>query len=330
MHSAKPSKALLAVASVFTAVAVGGAVCLLLRLGQTPIEVTVLLSGLSLGPCLGAYALVPAAQKQKARRLVLFTGGLSILAFSLLASVNLDLEGFILLLLEGAIGAAIGHTLVTLVVGPLFIGRVLCGWGCWRAMVLELLPIGRSPGRRGGAWRFLPLAGMGAVLGAALCFFALGHRAGGVPGSPAATGTRALLIGFGVYYAASIGLAFALNDQRAFCKYLCPSAVVLRLTSRVSLLKMATNRDVCNDCGACSRVCPMDIDVSAFPVSGRRVLSGECILCQRCAQACPTGAVAPSFRFDFGGATPFLPFKPTTAIVEGSKQDASSPHPLPR
>jgi polyferredoxin len=265
--------------------------------------------GISQGPCLAVYALAPPQRKQRARRLVLFTGGLSILAFSLLASANLDIEGFFLLLFEGAMGVAIGHTLATLVVGPLFFGRVLCGWGCWRAMILELLPVGRGKGRRMGIWRFLPLAGLGAVFGAAaLSFFAFGHRAGGVPGSPGSAGTRSLLVGFGVYYVASIGLAFALRDQRAFCKYLCPSAVLLRLTSRLSLLKMATDRRLCNECGACSRACPMDIDVRAFAISGRRVLSGECILCQRCAQACPTGAVAAGFGLDVARSTLFIHF----------------------
>jgi len=309
MPSGKPSKALLTIASLFTVAAVGAAACLLSRLGQMPIGVTMFLLGLSLGPCLAAYALAPLRLKQRARRLVLFTGGLSILVFSLLASANLDLEGFFLLLFEGVMGAAIGHTMATLVVGPLFFGRVLCGWGCWRAMVLELLPVGRGKGRRVGIWRFLPFAGLGAVFGAAaLSFFAFGHRAGGAPGSLGSAGTKSLLIGFGVYYAASIGLAFAVNDQRAFCKYLCPSAAALRLTSRLSLLKMATNRRVCNGCGACSRVCPMDIDVRAFAESGRRVRSGECILCQRCAQVCPTGAVAPGFGLDMARRTPFTQF----------------------
>jgi polyferredoxin len=176
-------------------------------------------------------------------------------------------------------------------------------------MVLEVLPVGRGKGRRTGIWRFLPFAGLCAAFSvAALGFFVFGHRSVGVPGSPAADGLRSLLIGVTVYYAASIGLAFAMSDQRAFCKYLCPSAVILRLTSRLSVLKMATNRHTCNGCGACSRMCPMDIDVKAFAVSGRRVLSGECILCQRCAQVCPTGAIAPSFSFDVARGTPFIHF----------------------
>jgi ferredoxin-type protein NapH len=310
MHLRKPGNVLLAIAILFTVVAVVASVRLLLLRGQLPINVTVFGLGLSLGPCLAVYVLVPTKKKQSARRLVLFTGGLSILAFSLLASANIDIEGFMLLLFEGAMGAAIGHTLVTLVVGPLFFGRVLCGWGCWRAMVLELLPVNHSKRRRLGIWRFLPFAGLTASFGAAsICFFAFGHRAGGVPGSLNAAGAKSLLIGFGVYYAVSISLALAFHDQRAFCKYLCPNAVVLRLTSRLSLLKMATNRRSCNGCNACSSVCPMDIDVRAFAVSGRRVLSAECVLCQKCAHVCPAGTIAPSFGFDIARQTPFIHFK---------------------
>jgi polyferredoxin len=227
---------------------------------------------------------------------VLFTGGLSIMAFSLLGAANMDLEGFFMLLFAGTMGAAVGHTLVTVILGPLLFGRLLCGWGCWRGMVLELLPIRGNRGRHQGGWDLLPLVGLTAsVGGAALSFFVLGHHPGGVPGSMHAASVGAIACGFGIYYAASIGLAFALHDQRAFCKYLCPSAVILRLTSRLSLLKMAASRQLCDACGACSSTCPMDIDVAHFAAMGGRLASGECILCQRCAQACPTGAMRLSF-----------------------------------
>jgi Fe-S-cluster-containing hydrogenase component 2 len=35
----------------------------------------------------------------------------------------------------------------------------------------------------------------------------------------------------------------------------------------------------------------MDIDVARFAELGRRVASGECILCQRCAHVCPAGVL---------------------------------------
>jgi polyferredoxin len=301
----------LAIAILVTCLTWPLATALWLVLGQKALAVSVFGLGLSLGPCLAGYALVRKARKQAWRRLVLFTGGLSIMVFSVLGRASVDLEGFFMHLLTGTVGAAVGHTLVTLIVGPLVFGRFLCGWGCWRAMVLELLPIGRSAGRRGGLWRILPLAGLAASIGsAALAAFVLGERPGGLPGTPEMASLTAIAAGFVVYYVSSIGLAFGLRDQRAFCKYLCPSSAILRVTSRLSLVKMATRKELCDGCGACSRVCPMDIRVAWYAEAGRRVTTGDCILCQRCAHACPKGALGLSFGLDVGGRTPFTPFGP--------------------
>jgi polyferredoxin len=259
-------------------------------LGHRAFAVSCFLLGLSLGPCLTGYVTAPRALKQQQRRVVLFAGGLSILALSLLTGTSLDLEGFFLLLLAGTAGAAIGHTLVTVIAGPLVFGRVLCGWGCWRAMVLELLPAGRAAGRRRGAWAALPYLGLATSAGAAaLSLYALGHR-------PAHEGLLPVLFACGVYYAASIGLALALKDPRAFCKYLCPSSAILRWTSRPALLRVAAHRDQCDGCGACTFACPMDIDVATLALADRRIGPGECVLCQRCVQACPRGALRLTFR----------------------------------
>jgi polyferredoxin len=307
MQSNRPSRVLLLLAVLIAGLAWFAAAMLWLRPGERAFAISVFGLGLSMGPCLAAYALVPEARKQAARRVVLFTGGLSIMAFSLLGAVNLDLEGFFMLLFAGTLGIAVGHTLVTVILGPLLFGRLLCGWGCWRGMVLELLPIRHSRGRRQGGWRLLPLAGLAASIGgAALSFFVLGHHPGGTPGSVHSASVGAIAVGFGIYYAVSIGMACALHDQRAFCKYLCPSAVILRLTSRLSLLKMSTSRQLCNACGACSNTCPMDIDVVHFAATGSSISTGACILCQRCAHDCPTGAIR--LRFGAGSPRERLPF----------------------
>jgi len=293
----KPAPGPLGLALIFTI----GAIWMMARLwsgtGSLAINLTILLLGLSLGPCVAAYVLVARKRKQSLRRLILITGGLSILTYSFTASANLDLEGFFQLVLEGVGGAAVGHTVITLVLGPVVGGRFLCGWGCWRAMVLELLPVGHGTGRRGGVWRVLPWAGLAVTFAAAaIGLFVFGHHAGGVPGSRERAGTLAIAGGVAVYYVAAVGLAVVLKDQRAFCKYLCPSAAILRLTSRLALVKMTPDPALCNGCGACSRVCPMDIDVMAFAARGERVGTGQCILCQRCAHACPRDALGLTVR----------------------------------
>lgn len=110
-----------------------------------------------------------------------------------------------------------------------------------------------------------------------------------------------LLIGNLLYYAAAIPMAILLKDNRAFCKYLCPVAVLMKLGSRFSPLKIGGVRERCDSCMACVKMCPMDIRIPDYIQAGERVLSTECILCQTCASVCPTSALSVTWGFDVGG-----------------------------
>jgi ferredoxin-type protein NapH len=252
------------------------------------LAISLFCSGLQ-GPFLAGYAFARAGRKQWWRWLVLAVGGLGILMFSLIDAVNLDLDGFFELLIMGTAGIAIGHTMVTTIIGPLIFGRILCGWGCWRAMVLERIPVGKGSGRRKGVWVWTPLVGVAVCFAAAYIFvMAPGHLRGSSVLSVAA--------GVAVYYAASIALARALHDQRAFCKYLCPAGFILRWTSRPALFHVSARAEACNECEACTKVCPMDIPVAMHVKMGTRIGNGDCILCQRCVESCPTGAIKTGFK----------------------------------
>jgi len=102
-------------------------------------------------------------------------------------------------------------------------------------------------------------------------------------------------------YFIGILLAFALKDNRAFCKFVCPASVPLKLTSRFSLLKIKGSTALCNDCGACVRACPMDTRITDYIRAGQRVFSTECTLCRTCITACDQIALKLSFGFDRGG-----------------------------
>jgi len=255
--------------------------------------------GVSVGVGLGLYATLPKERKPIGRRLTLFLVGLFLIGFAILmGKENVQIEGFFFGLLTGVIQMAVIHYFIAKIVGPVFFGRLWCGWTCWTAMVLDLLPFKRSSGRLPGRWgrlRYLHFALSFALV--LLLVVVIGFR-DGTTGMAAVTW---FIVGNLLYYAASIGLAFALRDNRAFCKYLCPVSVPLKLTSRFSLLKIGGDAGKCTECGACVKACPMDIRVNEYIRYGERVLSTECSLCQTCVAACKKSALKLAFGFDLGG-----------------------------
>ncbi len=263
---------------------------------------SIALFGLCLVLGFGAYAVLPRKTKPLARKLALVLGGASGLLFSLSSRNSLDLEGLLFLLLAAAMGAAIVHHLITVFVGPMIFGRVWCAWGCWTAMVLDLLPFSRSAGRRGGMWRVLPLWALALTVGVvALARHGFGYRGVATVHSPSHPAELYWILAVNIlYYGAGGTMAFYLKDNRAFCKYVCPTAVLLRLTSRFSAVRIAGRKDTCDDCGACTRMCPMDIRISDYVRRGERVLSTECILCRTCISVCPSDTLRFSFAFDTG------------------------------
>ena len=109
------------------------------------------------------------------------------------------------------------------------------------------------------------------------------------------------IIGNILYYTVGIILAYALKDNRAFCKYVCPISVPLKISSRFSLIKIGQGNGQCNDCDACEKMCPMDVLISDYILNNQRVLYTECSLCQTCITVCAQDALKLSFGFDIGG-----------------------------
>ena len=74
-----------------------------------------------------------------------------------------------------------------------------------------------------------------------------------------------------------------------------------KVTSRFSLLKIGGEAARCNDCGACVKMCPMDVRIPEYILNGQRVLSTECSLCQTCITVCAHDALKLTFGLDLGG-----------------------------
>lgn len=218
-----------------------------------------------------------------ARRIVQVLVGLYMLVYlGLICRENMQIEGFWYYLFTGVSEAATIHYAVAKIFGPLLFGRGWCGYACWTAMVLDFLPykMPARPRKKLGWIRYVTFA-------ASLIFVSalfLAHV-----GNLERIMFRAFLVGNVLYYAVGICLAFAFQDNRAFCKYICPVTVFLKPMSYYSLLRIRCDKDKCVSCGRCKRVCPMNVDVTDN--SRKRVNGTECILCMECVRNCPKDAL---------------------------------------
>ena len=76
-----------------------------------------------------------------ARRVVQLLVGLYMLIYlGLICKENMQIEGFWYYLFTGVFEAATIHYAVAKIFGPLIFGRGWCGYACWIAMILDLLP----------------------------------------------------------------------------------------------------------------------------------------------------------------------------------------------
>lgn len=218
-----------------------------------------------------------------ARRVVQFLVGAYMLVYlGLISNENMQIVGFWYYLFLGVFEAATIHYAVAKIFGPLVFGRGWCGYACWTAMVLDLLPYQtpREPRKKWGFIRYITFV-LSLAFVAALFLLQVGHL------------ERVMfwcfLVGNLLYYTVGIALAYLLKDNRAFCKYICPITVFLKPMSYFSLMRVTCDQEKCVSCGRCKKACPMDVDMTDNARS--RANGTECILCLECVEACPTKAL---------------------------------------
>ncbi len=94
-----------------------------------------------------------------------------------------------------------------------------------------------------------------------------------------------LLTNFGIGFAIlAVSLVGSFVYDRFFCKYLCPMGAFLGLFSKLGMYRPVRHADACIDCGACTKACPVNIDVAVAP---SEVRDSECIACGLCVASCP-------------------------------------------
>lgn len=233
-----------------------------------------------LGSCLAIGLLLYSKKVKYARNVLQFAVGSYMLIYlGIISNENMQIEGFWYYLSLGVFEAAVIHYAIAKILGPLLFGRGWCGYACWTAMVLDLLPFKKPefPRKKIGFIRYLVFI---------LSFmFVIGLFAFQVSKLEQIM-FYSFIIGNILYYIIGIALTFAFKDNRAFCKYICPITVFLKPASYFSLLRVKNNVDECINCGKCLKGCPMDVNV--IDNSRKRRNATECILCFRCVDECPT------------------------------------------
>lgn len=236
-----------------------------------------------IGSCIAIGLFLYTRKFRYARQVVQFAVGLYMLVYlGILSRENMQIEGFWYFLFLGVFQAAVIHYAVAKIAGPLVFGRGWCGYACWTAMVLDLLPYKapKEPRKRIGWIRYVMFAASLTFVGALILF--------DVPNLDNIM-FWSFLIGNAVYYIVGIALAFAFRDNRAFCKYICPIPVFLKPASYYSIMRVTVDPTKCISCGKCKKVCPMNVDMTNNARS--RVNGTECILCYACVNACPKDAL---------------------------------------
>ena len=205
-----------------------------------------------IGACLGLGTALFTAGKHYARHFVqLAVGSYMLLYLGVISRENMQIEGFWYYLFLGVFEAATIHYAVAKIFGPLLFGRGWCGYACWTAMVSGLFLMQVAHLEQIMFWLFLT--------------------------------------GNALYYIVGIVFAFLFQDNRAFCKYLCPITVFLKPMSYFSLLRVHCDEDKCVHCRKCLQVCPMNVEVNKE--TRKRKNGTECILCYECTKVCPSKAL---------------------------------------
>lgn len=147
-----------------------------------------------------------------ARNMVQIVVGLYMLVYlGILSNENMQIEEFWYYLFLGVFEAAVIHYLVAKIGGPLFFSRGWCGYACWTAMILDLLPYKtpKNPRLKIGFIRYIMFI-------ISLTFVSLLFILK-IPNLEKIM-FYSFIIGNIIYYLIGITLALILKDNRAFCK----------------------------------------------------------------------------------------------------------------
>lgn len=187
------------------------------------------------------------------------------------------------------------------------IGRGICGWACPFGFIQELL--NKIPSKKFVGWKWLKYIKYLVLLvfvillpafwvddlfemsiGPTFCKYICpaGTLEGGFTLAllkPSLKSQIGALFGWKASLLVII-LALAVFFKRPFCRWLCPLGAFYGPFNKISLKRIGIDSNACVNCGKCSTVCPMSLEVP------KEINSCDCIRCFECKKVCPTKAIS--------------------------------------
>jgi polyferredoxin len=211
------------------------------------------------------------------------------------------------LIIQGAAAGIVNASAIVfglMFLSALFVGRLWCGWACPAGALQEFAePVNRkrTPGGKFN-WIKWTIWVPWILLIAAMAVQAGGYRAVQPFYQLEGAVTVAQPYWYMVYYiviAVFLGLALVFG-RRAGCHTICwmaPFMILgrkLRNVARWPALRLVAEPANCSNCRACTRNCPMSLDVNGMVTRGN-MEDSECILCGNCVDGCSKDAIRFSF-----------------------------------
>lgn len=181
----------------------------------------------------------------------------------------------------------------------------VCPFGFFQELLYSISPIKNNSAKLPSQFRYfkwgnlillviiVPAFGLAQGFCAWIC--PSGLITAGIPIIAANEGLRSS-IGITFYWKVALSILFLVlifREKRSFCRYFCPLGLILGFFNKISFLQIKLDKVACTNCHACSKGCPMGLNLP------EEINSIDCIKCGECVPACPPKIHALSREFEF-------------------------------
>lgn len=188
--------------------------------------------------------------------------------------------------------------LPVLLVFALIRGRAFCGWVCPVNLVLEAVDFLRKKIRPNQKLpeQVLPRRTKVYVAAAVLVLSAVLSVPVFEVLSPISFINKGLVFGSlvgGITFVAIILVEVGWG-HRVWCRSICPLGGFYQVVGKIGFMNVHINHETCINCKSCRKACLCDPEVlePAIEGSASAVCAGDCMLCGKCVDACPTGSLS--------------------------------------